>query len=180
MVASAEPGEAATGGAAGKDAPAEPLSDEVVQEMKLAFAAFDVDGSGVIDTKELGEAMRRLGLSKDDARAAMLRVDADSDGSISFSEFCTAMAPMYSQNTQMLRRAFRFFDADNSGFIDREELRAMLSKLRMAPPNEAALEAAFQAADTNGDNQISFSEFINILSPGSNANLERQVRSASR
>ena len=31
-----------------------------------------------------------------------------------------------------------------------------------------------------GDNQISFSEFINILSPGSNANLERQVRSASR
>jgi len=179
-VASAVPGEAATGEAAGKAAPAEPQSDEVVQEMKMAFAAFDVDGSGVIDTKELGEAMRRLGLSKDDARAAMLRVDADSDGSISFSEFCTAMAPMYSQNTQMLRRAFHFFDADNSGFIDREELRAMLSKLRMAPPNEAALEAAFQAADTNGDNRISFSEFIHILSPGSNSNLERQVRSASR
>merc|ERR1712166_1588184 len=102
----------------------EPLSEEVVGEMKLALAA-------------------------------MRRVDADSDGSISFKEFCTAMAPMYSQNTQMLRRAFRFFDADNSGFIDRQELSSMLSKLRLAPPSEAALEAAFQAADTNGDNQIS-------------------------
>ena len=30
----------------------------------------------------------------------------------------------------------------------------MLSKLRLAPPSEAALEAAFQAADTNGDNQM--------------------------
>ena len=29
----------------------------------------------------------------------------------------------------------------------------MLTKLRMAPPSEAALDAAFQAADTNGDNQ---------------------------
>jgi len=179
MVASAAPDETSTGAVGGTGA-VEPLSEEVVQEMKLAFAAFDVDGSGVIDTKELGEAMRRMGLSKDDARAAMLRVDADCDGSISFGEFCTAMAPMYSQNTQMLRRAFRFFDADNSGFIDREELSAMLTKLRMAPPSEAALEAAFQAADANGDNKISFTEFIHILTPASNSKLEHQVRSASR
>jgi len=90
------------------------------------------------------------------------------------------MAPMYSQNTQMLRRAFRFFDADNSGFIDRQELSSMLSKLRLAPPSEAALEAAFQAADTNGDNQISFTEFIHILTPASNSKFEHQVRTASR
>merc|ERR1712166_166857 len=126
----------------------EPLSEEVVGEMKLALAA-------------------------------MRRVDADSDGSISFKEFCTAMAPMYSQNTQMLRRAFRFFVADNSGFIDRQELSSMLSKLRLAPPSEAALEAAFQAADTNGDNQISFTEFIHILTPASNSKFEPQARTAS-
>ena len=42
----------------------------------------------------------------------------------------------------------------------------MLTKLRMAPPSEAALEAAFQAADANGDNQISSNP-----SPSPNPNL---------
>ena len=112
---------------------------------------------------KLRQAMARMGMGEADARAAMLRADADSDGRITFDEFCAALAPMYSQNRAMLRRAFAFFDADGSGYIDKPELASMLSKLRLAPPSEAELEALFRAADTNGDQRIDFDEFIGIL-----------------
>jgi len=38
-----------------------PLSDEILEEMKEAFALFDTDHSGTIDLRELKAAMRALG-----------------------------------------------------------------------------------------------------------------------
>ena len=96
------------------------LSEETVEEMRVAFNAFDEDGSGSIDISELGQAMARMGMGEADTQAAMRRVDANSDGTISFAEFCTAMAPLYSDNTRMLKRAFVVFDVDGSGYIDKE------------------------------------------------------------
>ena len=64
MVARAAPdamNDTATG-----DAGRVPLSDEAVQEMRLAFAAFDQDGSGTIETSELARAMARMGMGEAD------------------------------------------------------------------------------------------------------------------
>ena len=64
-----------------------------VEEIRAAFELFDADGSGSIDYKELGAAMRALGL--DMAEASLLAVakqlDADSSGSIEFPEFLRLM-----------------------------------------------------------------------------------------
>ncbi len=185
MVARAAPGispQAAVADAPTGDAGAvlDGLNAETVEEMRVAFRAFDRDGSGEIDSQELALSMSRMGMSGADAQAAMRRVDANADGSISFAEFCQAMAPIYAQGSKSkaLRRAFDFFDVDGSGYIDRKELASMLSKLGLMPSSDVALEAIFRAADTNGDNQISFDEFISILSSDSDK-LERQVRGDS-
>lgn len=37
------------------------LPDDLIVEFKEAFALFDEDGDGIIDTKELGTIMRALG-----------------------------------------------------------------------------------------------------------------------
>ena len=42
---------------------AENLSEEQVAELKQAFDEFDVDGGGTINTKELGWAMRAMGMN---------------------------------------------------------------------------------------------------------------------
>ena len=42
---------------------AENLSEEQVAELKQAFNEFDVDGGGTINTKELGWAMRAMGMN---------------------------------------------------------------------------------------------------------------------
>ena len=39
------------------------LSEEQVAELKQAFNEFDVDGGGTINTKELGYAMRAMGMN---------------------------------------------------------------------------------------------------------------------
>ena len=41
----------------------ESLSEEQVAELKQAFNEFDVDGGGTINTKELGYAMRAMGMN---------------------------------------------------------------------------------------------------------------------
>ena len=57
--------------------------------------------------------------------------------------------------------AFHTFDADKSGFLDRDELRAILQR---SGGNDALtdeeVERVFNLVDTNGDGQISIDEFI--------------------
>ena len=45
----------------------ESLSEEQVAELKQAFNEFDVDGGGTINTKELGYAMRAIGMNPTEA-----------------------------------------------------------------------------------------------------------------
>ena len=46
-----------------KHSMAENLSEEQVAELKQAFNEFDIDGGGTINTKELGWAMRAMGMN---------------------------------------------------------------------------------------------------------------------
>ncbi|KDO23987.1 hypothetical protein SPRG_10684 [Saprolegnia parasitica CBS 223.65] len=63
-----------------------PKDDETI---RAAFAAFDTDGSGSIDTTELVELVESLGgiLSPDEFQAALKLLDKDGNGVISYNEF---------------------------------------------------------------------------------------------
>lgn len=58
-------------------------------DTREAFDSIDVSGDGFISSSELGAAMRRLGLNptKSDICAALLELDANNDGRVSFPEF---------------------------------------------------------------------------------------------
>ena len=59
--------------------------------------------------------------------------------------------------------AFAIFDKDGSGNIDRDELRAVMMECAIVPSSEEELEQLVEAADTDGDGEISFSEFAAIV-----------------
>jgi hypothetical protein len=63
------------------------------QELKEAFNAFDKDGDGVINVKELQAMMEKLGdkLSMEEAQQLIEEVDLDKDGSVNFYEFSIMM-----------------------------------------------------------------------------------------
>lgn len=65
------------------------------QNLKTAFAMFDTDGSGKIDSSELlqllgGEEFKGM-YSRDELDAAIAEVDDNGDGEIDFTEFMGMM-----------------------------------------------------------------------------------------
>jgi Ca2+-binding EF-hand superfamily protein len=57
-----------------------------------------------------------------------------------------------------LRDAFNMFDADRSGYIDREEVRILMKKLAQTL-TEDEISAIMDEVDLDGDGEISFDEF---------------------
>ena len=59
----------------------------------------------------------------------------------------------------LIKKAFVDFDADESGFIDGEEMRKIANSIGENPDTEE-FKQAMLALDFNGDNIISFTEFV--------------------
>lgn len=59
-------------------------------ELMAAFKKFDTDGNGYITTKELDNILGRMGrrVNQKELEAMISSLDKDSDGKLSFDEFC--------------------------------------------------------------------------------------------
>jgi len=69
------------------------MSNVQLAKCRQAFEAFDADGSGAVDSDELGGVLRGLGYTPtdDEVMAMVRRVDADGSGEIEFNEFLPLM-----------------------------------------------------------------------------------------
>jgi calmodulin len=110
--------------------------------------------------------MRKLGQNPSEAELIEMisTVDDNGDNEIDFPEFLILMKSRIGGKDpeKELRDAFRVFDTDNSGSIDRKELKRLMKKLGQAL-SDAELDAMMDEVDTNGDGQISFEEFKDLM-----------------
>jgi len=144
------------------------LSEEEIADLKEAFAMFDTDGNGTIDSKELREVMRSLGANPSlrDVREMIDSVDDNGNGTIDFEEFLLLMKSRgmggKSDPEKELRDAFRVFDKDDSGSISRAELKLLMLKLGQNL-TENEIDQMMDIADENGDGEISYEEFRQMM-----------------
>lgn len=61
-----------------------------------------------------------------------------------------------------MKEAFKFLDLDNSGTVDAQEFARAL-RLWNIPIEDGKLEGLIQMCDENGDGQISYNEFVDVL-----------------
>jgi centrin-1 len=109
------------------------LSEEQRQEIREAFDLFDTDEIGSIDAKEIKVAMKALGFepTKEEIRRMINDVDVEGTGAISFAQFLQLMTKkMEERNPEdEIRKAFPFFDDDNTGRISFKNLKRVSIEL---------------------------------------------------
>jgi calmodulin len=91
-------------------------------------------------------------------------VDQDGNGTIEFNEFLQMMSKKMkdADGEEELKEAFRVFDKNNDGLISSNELRHVMTSLgeRLS---EEEVDDMIKEADLDGDGQVNYEEFVNIL-----------------
>mmetsp|Transcript_18771 Transcript_18771/g.24782 ORF Transcript_18771/g.24782 Transcript_18771/m.24782 type:complete len:155 (+) Transcript_18771:100-564(+) len=144
------------------------LNSDKIAEFKEVFALFDKDGDGTITTSELGTVMRSLGLNPTQSELTEIinDLDADGNGTIDFPEFLEMMKKKIQAIDQLeeVLVAFQVFDKDGSGFVNRAELKHVMTgfgeKLSDEEWDEVLREA--DLLDSK-DDQINYEDFAKIM-----------------
>lgn len=148
-------------------------------DMKQAFDLFDKNHDGRISSDELGRVLRTLGHdhSQEEVEDMIKTADTNENGFVEFDEF-VAMMRRWTHNSEVegadgvstssstksdkQLEAFRVFDMDGNGYIDKHELRYTMRRLGENLSDEDIKEM-FKEADLNGDGLIDYSEFSRLL-----------------
>ncbi|CRK97025.1 CLUMA_CG010331, isoform A [Clunio marinus] len=142
------------------------LTEDQVDELKEAFAIYDLDKDGLITTRELGTVLRQLGQNPTEAEILdMIKdIDKDSTATISFKEFTMLMENRMNIATDPddILDAFNVFDVNGNGLISANELRHVATNLGEKLTEDEANEM-IRAADVDGDGFINYKDFINLM-----------------
>ena len=139
--------------------------------LKSLFLKYDKDGSGKLNHQELSALFRDdLGLTREQADAYSLLLDRDGSSNVSFEEFKSWLnsgEKLQNINDKSryhrLRQAvdlFRKYDTDDSQALDRNEFSKLFIDLGEKKQN---LEGALKELDRDGNERISFQEFLKWL-----------------
>uniref|UniRef100_A0A2P2LYV9 non-specific serine/threonine protein kinase n=1 Tax=Rhizophora mucronata TaxID=61149 RepID=A0A2P2LYV9_RHIMU len=147
---------------------AEHLSVEEVAGIKEGFQLMDINNKGKINIDELRAGLHKLGhhLPDDDVQFLMEAGDVDGDGHLDYDEFVAISVHLRRMgDDEHLHKAFEFFDRNNNGYIEIEELRYSLADVIDANSEEVII-AIIHEVDTDKDGRISYDEFAAMMKAG--------------
>mmetsp|Transcript_6795 Transcript_6795/g.12269 ORF Transcript_6795/g.12269 Transcript_6795/m.12269 type:complete len:173 (-) Transcript_6795:315-833(-) len=147
------------------------LTEAQKSEIKEAFDLFDIDGSGVIDSKDLQVALRALGLepSTEEIKSLMNSIDKSEKerelaGMIDNREFLEIMTAKMNdnENKDEIERAFELFDEEGTETISFDNLRRVARELGETISDEELREMIYEACKSQYG-EVSLAQFRNIL-----------------
>jgi len=163
------------------------LSSEMLEQLNAIFMAMDQNADGTLSVKELKQGLKEAAVNLPvDVDALLEQVDTDGSGVVDYTEFLAATMDkkMYHQENTVWN-AFKKFDLDNSGAIDKKELNRILGnddvvKAMHLEGKRDRLQQIFEQVDINGDGLIDFEEFFRMMKTaerGPNPRAKNGVRS---
>jgi calcium-dependent protein kinase len=134
------------------------LSNEERAQVRDAFIEMDTDRSGAITLGEFKKVLHdHFHVEETEAEAAFHALDQNHDDEIHYSEFLAAMVSTRIRvHDDLMKQAFRRFDADASGFIDKNDLKQLVGESFEG----VDLSQVIKAADTDHDGKVSYEEWI--------------------
>ena len=138
-------------------------SKDEKKDLERIFKSMDKDGNGSLDREEILEGYEAhfgVPITEEMVDAMFRAVDLDGNNFIDYTEF--VMATMNEKDlitNEKLKAAFRLFDKDNSGTISPDEIRKALG----IDSSDKHLNELIAEVDENGDGEIQFDEFCNMM-----------------
>ncbi len=143
------------------------ISLEDVKQIKEAFDLFDNDKSGSIDSKELKEALKNIGLTTENATLnnIMESLDADHSGTVDFDEFFDLLSSKATigESEADLKKVFELFTGNKSDYIDFDTLKQISKELSDLNMTENEMREMIKRADSNNDGKVTAKDFFNIM-----------------
>ena len=137
------------------------------QELEKQFKDWDTNGDGVLSREEIINGYKKTygKVDENEIDNMIKSIDLDGNGVIDYNEFlaCSMNKEKILRNDN-LKICFNEFDTDGSGKISVDEISAIFR--RGNKDNTEDLEAfknMIKEADENGDGEISFEEFQDIM-----------------
>lgn len=144
------------------------LSIEEVEDIKDMFRKIDTDDDGIVSVEELKVGLQRSNSKLAESEIQMLieAVDTNGKGTLDYGEFLAVSLHLQRMaNDEHLRKAFSYFDKDENGYIEPDELRNALMEDGVDDCTDVANDI-FQEVDTDKDGRISFDEFVAMMRTG--------------
>lgn len=142
------------------------LSVEKRSEFERIYQVFDANSDGYLTQQEITEALEILGQAIAPSDRANL-FDRLVDDVVTHESFIEWMAHWQDLDvTADLRQIFNLIDVDGSGHLSFDEFTQVVRCLN-THASDAEIEAFVRQADTSGDGQIDFEEFIATQASGS-------------
>ncbi|CDW81524.1 protein kinase domain containing protein [Stylonychia lemnae] len=141
------------------------LPERDFEELRKLFIQVDSNGDGRITLDEFVQALINYGINytPEETWDLMNKLDTNFNGFVDYTEFLAGcMKSKIYLKEDYLRIAFSYFDKDGSGAITIDELKLVLGAGGIGIP-DYEIEKLMQEADINRDNQIDYSEFLEMM-----------------
>jgi len=140
-------------------------SPPVSAKVKKTFARFDVNHSGYLEIQELRKALEHHGLNLSTAEAGrMLSVyDDKPDGKLDLSEFAQTVRDLSAADeAPKVKQTFARFDANDSGYLEIQELRKALEHhgLNLSTAEAGRIMSSY---DDKPNGKLDLSEFAQVI-----------------
>ena len=170
------------------------MADEgsTLQGLAHGFKALDPHGTGRVPYQDVVKLLNsgEYDLSPGEIRTLMCQFDINNDGTVDYLEWVAALMDWNKEEedqewVRWLKKVFDRFDQDQNGTISTEELEHMIcEELGDGTCIPDTVPAVLRQADMDGDGELSFDEFVDLLHCGAGDVLElfpsRRKRKTSR
>ena len=142
------------------------LSEETKADYMDAFNMFDTNHDGTINSKKIGELMRKLGKNPTEAQLTQIigNIAKNNSKQIVFDDFVELMEQKNKENDPEIEiiNMFQIFNKENNGLISNEELFHIIRTFGETLTDEEIQEIITEA-DVDGDGFINYEEFVRMM-----------------
>ncbi|KAL6293809.1 hypothetical protein ACE6H2_001951 [Prunus campanulata] len=148
---------------------ADNLPDDQIDGIRQLFNMMDIDNNGNLNFEELRDGLVKIGhhVTDPDVQMLMDAADGDGTGTLNCDEFVVVSVHLRKiDNDELLHQAFTYFDKNDSGYVEFDELREALLDDKLGPANEQVIQDIIFDVDLDKDGRISFEEFKAMMKTG--------------